>query len=121
MEAPEGHRRASKVADPKGVRVRRKTERSGDLAVRFARDLAARYGCAVDVALPLIGRGDKRNWHAHLPDHGPDRRRADREMRNRASDAKRLSLGLAAARIEVASVRVARVRAGRGRRELFAK
>jgi len=38
-----------------------------DLAVRFARGLAAKYGCAVDVTLHEPDRvGDPRNWHAQL-------------------------------------------------------
>ena len=38
-----------------------------ELAVRFARGLATKYGCAVDVAVHAPDReGDQRNWHAHL-------------------------------------------------------
>ncbi len=41
-------------------------EKGRDLAVEFARDLAARYGVAVDVAIHRAGHGDERNIHAHL-------------------------------------------------------
>jgi hypothetical protein len=38
-----------------------------DLAVRFARSLVTKYGCAVDVTLHEPDRGsDPRNWHAQL-------------------------------------------------------
>jgi hypothetical protein len=37
------------------------------LALQFARELADRFGVAVDVAVHAPGRrGDARNWHAHL-------------------------------------------------------
>jgi hypothetical protein len=76
--------------------------------VRFAVGLAKRYGCAVDVALHAPDReGDRRNWHAHLlattrkVTGGALAEKCEIEL----SDAKRLSLGLAPARIEVESVR----------------
>jgi hypothetical protein len=78
------------------------------LAVRFAHGLAAKYGCAVDVALHAPDReGDKRNWHAHLlattrkvsPQGLGDK--CDIELR----DAKRVSIGLAPARMEIETVR----------------
>ncbi len=37
-----------------------------DLALEFARDLASRYGVAVDVSVHRAGHGDERNIHAHL-------------------------------------------------------
>lgn len=79
-----------------------------DLALRFARGLASKYGCAVDVALHAPDReGDQRNWHAHLlattrkVTAGAFSEKCEIEL----SDAKRLSLGLAPARIEVEAVR----------------
>ena len=79
-----------------------------ELAVRFAGGLAKKYGCAVDVALHAPDReGDQRNWHAHLlattrkVTAGALAEKCEIEL----SDAKRLSLGLAPARIEVESVR----------------
>ena len=79
-----------------------------ELAVRFARGLAAKYGCAVDVALHAPDReGDQRNWHAHLlattrkVTAGALAEKCEIEL----SDAKRLSLGLAPARIEIESIR----------------
>ena len=79
-----------------------------ELAVRFAGGLAKKYGCAVDVALHTPDReGDQRNWHAHLlattrkVTAGALAEKCEIEL----SDAKRLSLGLAPARIEVESVR----------------
>ena len=83
-------------------------EERRDLAVRFARGLASKYGCAVDVALHAPDReGDQRNWHAHLlattrkVTAGAFSEKCAIEL----SDAKRLSLGLAPARIEVEAVR----------------
>jgi hypothetical protein len=79
-----------------------------ELAVRFAAGLAKKYGCAVDVALHAPDReGDQRNWHAHLlattrkVTAGTLAEKCEIEL----SDAKRLSLGLTPARIEVESVR----------------
>jgi hypothetical protein len=79
-----------------------------DLALRFARGLASKYGCAVDVALHAPDReGDQRNWHAHLlattrkVTAGALSEKCDIEL----SDAKRLSLSQAPARIEVEAVR----------------
>lgn len=79
-----------------------------DLALRFARGLASKYGCAVDVALHAPDReGDQRNWHAHLL--ATTRKVTAGALSEKCaielSDAKRLSLGLAPARIEVESVR----------------
>jgi hypothetical protein len=78
------------------------------LAVRFASSLARKYGCAVDVALHGPDReGDQRNWHAHLlattrqVTAGALAGKCEIEL----SDAKRLHLGLAPARIEVEAVR----------------
>jgi hypothetical protein len=83
-------------------------EERRELAVRFARGLAGKYGCAVDVALHAPDReGDQRNWHAHLlattrkVTAGNLGEKCEIEL----SDAKRLSLGLAPARIEVEAVR----------------
>jgi hypothetical protein len=78
------------------------------LAVRFARGLASKYGCAVDVALHEADReGDQRNWHAHLLT--TTRRVVAGGLGDKCaielSDAKRLSLGLAPARMEVEAVR----------------
>ena len=79
-----------------------------ELAVGFARELAGKYGCAVDVALHAPDReGDQRNWHAHLL--ATTRKVWDGRLGDKCeielSDAKRLSLGLAPARIEVEAVR----------------
>jgi hypothetical protein len=88
------------------------TELSADdrreLAVEFARELAGKYGCAVDVALHAPDReGDQRNWHAHLL--ATTRKVSDGRLAEKCeiemSDAKRLSLGLAPARTEVEAVR----------------
>ena len=78
------------------------------LAVRFARGLASKYGCAVDVALHEPDReGDKRNWHAHLL--ATTRKVVSGTLTDKCeielSDAKRLSLGLSPARMEVEAVR----------------
>jgi hypothetical protein len=79
-----------------------------ELAVRFAGGLAKKYGCAVDVALHAPDReGDHRNWHTHLlattrkVTAGSLAEKCEIEL----SDAKRLSLGLMPARVEVESVR----------------
>ena len=79
-----------------------------ELTVRFAKGLAAKYGCAVDIALHAPDReGDQRNWHAHLltttrkVSAGAFGEKCGIEL----SDTKRLSLGLGPARIEVESVR----------------
>ena len=79
-----------------------------DLALRFAGELAGKYGCAVDVALHAPDReGDQRNFHAHLlattrkVSAGAFGEKSDIEL----SDAKRLSRGLAPARIEIEAVR----------------
>jgi hypothetical protein len=79
-----------------------------ELAVRFAGELAGKYGCAVDVALHAPDReGDQRNFHAHLlattrkVSSGAFAEKCDIEL----SDSNRLSRGLAPARIEIESVR----------------
>ena len=79
-----------------------------ELAVRFAGSLAARYGCAVDVALHEPDQeGDHRNWHAHLL--ATTRKVTAQGLGEKCaielSDAKRLSLGLAPARMEIETVR----------------
>ena len=79
-----------------------------ELAVGFARELAGKYGCAVDVALHEPDReGDQRNWHAHLL--ATTRKVSEGRLGDKCeielSDAKRLSLGLVPARIEVEAVR----------------
>ena len=77
-----------------------------ELAVRFACGLASKYRCAVDVALHAPDReGDHRNWHAHLlattrkVTAGALAEKCEIEL----SAAKRLSLGIAPARIEAES------------------
>lgn len=83
-------------------------EERRELAVRFARGLARKYGCAVDVALHAPDReGDQRNWHAHLlaTTRKVTAGRLAEKCEIELSDAKRLSLGLAPARIEVEAVR----------------
>jgi ATP-dependent exoDNAse (exonuclease V) alpha subunit len=84
------------------------TEARRELAVGFARELAGKYGCAVDVSLHAPDReGDQRNWHAHLL--ATTRKVSTGSLGDKCeielSDAKRLSLGLAPARIEVEAVR----------------
>ena len=79
-----------------------------DLAVRFARGLAAKYGCAVDVTLHEPDRGgDPRNWHAQLlattRKVTPDR--LAEKCTIELGDGKRRSLGLAPARLEITAVR----------------
>jgi ATP-dependent exoDNAse (exonuclease V) alpha subunit len=82
-------------------------ERRKKLAVEFARELAARYGCGVDVAIHDPGKqGDRRNHHAHLlattrtiEGHEPGAKTAIE-----LSDAKRLSLGLEQGRQEIEEV-----------------
>ncbi|MGH9631090.1 MAG: MobA/MobL family protein [Bryobacteraceae bacterium] len=90
-----------------------------DLAVRFGRELAGKYGCAVDVAIHAPDReGDQRNWHAHLlattrkVSAGSLGEKCEIEL----SDAKPLSLDLAPARIEVEAVRQMWGRRPRARR-----
>jgi hypothetical protein len=79
-----------------------------ELAVRFAHGLAARYGCAVDVALHEPGgKGDHRNWHAHLL--ATTRQVTAQGLGEKCAiewaDSKRLSQGLAPARMEIETVR----------------
>ncbi len=79
-----------------------------ELALGFARELAQRYGCAVDVGIHTPGKGgDRRNHHAHLL-------ATTRVVMGIAlgektaielSDAKRLSLGLGQGRQEIEQVR----------------
>jgi hypothetical protein len=83
-------------------------EERRELAVSFAEDLAARYGCAVDVAVHAPDReGDKRNWHAHLL--ATTRKVSREELGEKCdielSDSKRLSLGHGPAREEIEAVR----------------
>lgn len=83
-------------------------EERRDLAVGFARELAARYGCAVDVAVHAPGKeGDHRNHHAHLL--ATTRRVEDGSLGEKVeielSDKKRLSLGLGQGRQEIEQVR----------------
>ena len=71
------------------------------LAVSFARELAGRYRCAVDVGVHLPDKeGDQRNHHAHLL--ATTRVLAGEGMGNKTlielSDAKRLSMGRAGQR-----------------------
>ncbi len=77
-------------------------------AVAFARSLADRYGCAVDVALHLPGsKGDQRNYHAHLLT--TTRTVRDSELGEKTalelSNAKRDSLGLGTTQSEIEAVR----------------
>jgi hypothetical protein len=84
------------------------TEQRRELAVRFARELTGKYGCAVDVSVHAPDReGDQRNWHAHLlaTTRKVSAGRLGDKCEIELSDAKRLSLGLAPARIEVEAVR----------------
>lgn len=79
-----------------------------ELAVEFARELSARYGCAVDVAVHAPDReGDNRNHHAHLL--ATTRRVLGEGFGDKVeielSDAKRLSLGLGQGRQEIEAVR----------------
>lgn len=78
------------------------------MAVGFARHLAERFGCAVDVALDAPDReGDQRNWHAHLL--ATTRRVMAGKLGEKCAielrDAKRLSLGLPRARVEITNIR----------------
>ena len=78
------------------------------LAVGFGRELAQRYGCAVDVAVHEPDKaGDQRNHHAHLL--ATTRAVLEQGMGEKVaielSDAKRLSLGLGQGRREIEAVR----------------
>lgn len=78
------------------------------LAVNFARELAGRYGCAVDVGVHLPDKeGDQRNHHAHLL--ATTRVLAGEGLGDKTqielSDAKRLSLGLEQGRQEIEHIR----------------
>ncbi len=78
------------------------------LAVGFARELAQRYGCAVDVGIHTPGKGgDRRNHHAHLL--ATTRVVLGSALGEKTvielSDAKRLSLGLGQGRQEIEQVR----------------
>jgi hypothetical protein len=77
-------------------------------AVAFARSLADRYGCAVDIALHLPGtKGDQRNYHAHLLT--TTRKVSGSELGEKTalelSNAKRDSLGLGTTQSEIEAVR----------------
>jgi hypothetical protein len=77
-------------------------------AVAFARSLADRYGCAVDIALHLPGaKGDQRNYHAHLLT--TTRRVNGAELGEKTalelSNAKRDALGLGTTQSEIEAVR----------------
>lgn len=77
-------------------------------AVAFARSLADRYGCAVDIALHLPGKkGDQRNYHAHLL---TTTRRVDGSVLGEKtalelSNAKRDALGLGTTQSDIEAVR----------------
>lgn len=77
-------------------------------AVAFARSLADRYGCAVDVALHLPGaKGDQRNYHAHLLTttrkvHGLE---LGEKTPLELSNAKRDALGMGTTQSEIEAVR----------------
>lgn len=78
------------------------------LALTFARELAGRYGCAVDVGIHLPDRkGDQRNHHAHLL--ATTRVVAGEGLGDKTlielSDAKRLSMGLGQGRQEIEQIR----------------
>lgn len=78
------------------------------LALDFAREIAARYGCAVDVAVHAPGReGDERNHHAHLlaTTRVVEERSLGEKVAIELSDRKRLSLGLGQGRQEIEAVR----------------
>lgn len=79
-----------------------------ELALTFARELAGRYGCAVDVGIHLPDKeGDQRNHHAHLL--ATTRVVAGEGLGDKTlielSDAKRLSMGLGQGRQEIEQVR----------------
>ena len=83
-------------------------EERKELAVSFARELAGRYRCAVDVGVHLPDKeGDQRNHHAHLL--ATTRVLAGEGMGDKTlielSDAKRLSMGLGQGRQEIEQVR----------------
>jgi hypothetical protein len=77
-------------------------------AVAFARSLADRYGCAVDVALHLPGaKGDQRNYHAHLltTTRKVDGAELGEKTALELSNAKRDALGLGTTQSEIETVR----------------
>jgi hypothetical protein len=77
-------------------------------AVAFARSLADRYGCAVDVALHLPGaKGDQRNYHAHLltTTRRVDGAELGEKTALELSNAKRDALGLGTTQSEIEAVR----------------
>lgn len=50
-----------------GLDPRLVLEQNLDMARSFAKEMARRYGCAVDIAIhPASARGDKRNLHSHV-------------------------------------------------------
>jgi len=78
------------------------------LALGFARELAQRYGCAVDVGIHTPGDGgDRRNHHAHLlaTTRVVMGTFLGEKTAIELSDAKRLSLGLGQGRQEIEQVR----------------
>ena len=78
------------------------------LAVDFARELVARYGCAVDVAVHAPSKeGDERNHHAHLlaTTRMVGEKHFGEKVAIELSDKKRLSLGLGQGRQEIEDVR----------------
>jgi hypothetical protein len=77
-------------------------------AVAFARSLADRYGCAVDVALHLPGaKGDQRNYHAHLltTTRKVDGVELGEKTALELSNTKRDALGLGTTQSEIEAVR----------------
>jgi hypothetical protein len=77
-------------------------------AVAFARSLADRYGCAVDVALHLPGaKGDQRNYHAHLltTTRKIDGAELGEKTALELSNAKRDALGLGTTQSEIEAIR----------------
>jgi len=83
-------------------------ENRKELALSFARELAQRYGCAVDVSIHTPGKeGDRRNHHAHLlaTTRVVARSALGDKVAIELSDAKRLSLGLGQGRQEIEQVR----------------
>jgi hypothetical protein len=77
-------------------------------AVAFARSLADRYGCAVDIALHLPGtKGDQRNYHAHLltTTRRVDGAELGEKTALELSNTKRDALGLGTTQGEIEAVR----------------
>lgn len=83
-------------------------EERKSLALDFARELAQRYGCAVDVGIHTPGTGgDQRNHHAHLlaTTRVVLKTGLGDKTAIELSDAKRLSLGMGQGRQEIEQVR----------------